>query len=71
MIPENKLEAIQEEGSRTDVNVALDPTDSVELDADTAKEVTQKQAQVPKPPSSGRAPNDPREVRKRQKQNSE
>lgn len=71
MIPENKLEAIQEEGSGTDVNVALDPTDSVELDADTAKEVTQKQAQVPKSPSSGRAPNDPREVRKRQKQNSE
>ena len=71
MIPENKLEAIQEEGSGTDVNVALDPTDSVELDADTAQEVTQKQAQVPKSPSSGRAPNDPREVRKRQKQNSE
>ena len=70
MIPETKSEAIQEEGSGTDVNVALDPTDSVELDAGAAKEVTKKQAQVG-PPSSGRAPNDPREVRKRQKQHSE
>ena len=70
MIPETKSEAIQKEGSTTDVNVALDPTDSVQVDAGAAKEVTKEQAQVPKSPSSGRASNDPREVRKRQEQNS-
>jgi ribonuclease E len=70
MIPETKSEAIKIEGSRTDVNVALDPTDSVQVDAGAAKEVTKEQTQVPKSPSSGRASNDPREVRKRQEQNS-
>jgi len=70
MIPETKSEAIQKEGSTTDVNVALDPTDSVQVDAGAAKKVTKEQTQVPKSPSSGRASNDPREVRKRQEQNS-
>ncbi len=70
MIPEIKSEAIQIEGSRTKVNDALDSGDSLEVDSGAAKEATKEQSQVTKPPEGGRASNDPREVRKRQKQNS-
>ena len=70
MIPEIKSEAIQIESSRTKVNDALDSRDSLEVDSGAAKEATKEQSQVTKPPEGGRASNDPREVRKRQKQNS-